>query len=101
MERTELQELKDKAFKTNSKVEWDAVMQEIKNAVEGDKYATETLRNYCKALLPKKTEWWSKKAQNKPSFTAKPKMMFSEDTDKAIGELAKALTKYLNSKQNG
>lgn len=97
MQKEELQGWKDKAFKTNSKVEWDAVMQEIKEAVEGDKYAAETLRNYCRALLTKKTDYWSRRAQNKPSFQAKPKMMFSEETDKAIGDLARSLTNYINS----
>lgn len=97
MEKERLQELKDKAWQTKTQTEWDDVMQEIKQAVEGDNYAATALRKYCKQILPKKREWFEK-AANRPQFTAKPKMLFSEDTDKAIGELAKILTEFIKKK---
>lgn len=99
MERTELQGWKDKAFQSRSKEQWDAVMQEIKDAVKDDEKARDNLRDYCSKILPRKKEFWAK--YPKPNgYQAKPKMMFSEDTDKAIGELAKALTAYINKQIN-
>lgn len=99
MEQTKFQDLKDKAFGAKSEIEWVQVMQEIKTAVVGDDKAADAIRDYCKKILPKKREWWSKQS-DKPKFNNTPKMLLSPDTDKAIGELARTLTKYLEFKMN-
>lgn len=100
MQREEIQKMKDKAFQARSEKEWNDVMLAIKEAVAADENAASLMRNYCKTLLPKKREFWAK-YPSKNQFQAKPKMMFSEDTDRAIGELARSITKYINSLANG
>lgn len=97
MQTEKYQELKNKAFQAKTKDQWDAVMEEIKEAVADDKNAATALRNYCKQILPKKKEYWAKYPK-KQGFQAAPKMMFSPETDKAIGDLARALTKYFEKK---
>lgn len=93
MEKERLQELKDKAWQTKNQTEWDGVMQEIKQAVEGDNYAATSLRNYCKQILPKKREWWQKTA-NRPSIV-KNNYIFREDEGKAFIRLCDAIAENL------
>lgn len=99
MENNLFKQLKDKAFQTKSKEQWDAVMNEIAAAVVNDPAAAEALRKYCSGILEKKRVYWEK-TKNRPAFTAKPKMLLSPETDAAIGELARTLTAYLQHKMN-
>lgn len=96
MNREQMKEWKDKAFQTKNEAEWKETMQAIKVAVESDDYARQAMRTYCSNLLQKKREYWAKQ-KNKPQYQAKPKMMFSDDTDKAIGEFFRAATIYLKN----
>lgn len=96
MNREQIKELKDAAFKTKNEQEWADVMQAIKVAVESDDYARQAMRTYCSNLLQKKKEYW-KKQKDKPLYQTKPKMLFSESTDAAIGEFFRAATAYLKS----
>ena len=97
MENSKFKELKDLAFAAKTESEWKQSMETIRQAVVGDTAAADALRKYCQGILPRKKEWWAKQA-NKPKFNAAPKMMFSAETDKAIGQLAAVLTKYINMK---
>ena len=98
MDTQKYKELKDKAFSAKTEEEWKVVIEEIRAAVVNDQPAEEALRNYCKSLLAKKKEYWQKCAK-KPQFQAKPKTMFSEETDKAIGDLARELTQLIREKR--
>lgn len=94
MEKERLQQLKDMAWQTKSQSEWDGVMMEIKDAVEGDNYAATALRNYCKQILPKKKEWWQKTA-NRPSIV-KNSYIFREDEGKAFIRLCDAIVEKIS-----
>lgn len=96
MENNLYKQLKDKAFQTKNEDEWRVAMQEIAAAVKNDPAAAEALRKYCAGILEKKRVYWEKTKSKQ--FQAKPKMLLSPETDAAIGDLARALTAYLQRK---
>ena len=93
---TNFNELKKKAWKTNSQDEWDQVKAEYRTMFE--RYDEET-RPYFKEktaqqladILEKKKPQWGR-----PKFAPKESYIFREEEGKAFIALATALADYLN-----
>lgn len=103
MEQEKLTELRNKAFQSKTKEEWDIVMNEIKLATENDESARDYLRKYCTSLLEKKKVYWEKYKQqsNKPKFTSvKNSFIFQDELAHALAEYIKVKTELMKKEKN-
>lgn len=98
MDRSKYQELKNKAFNAQTEEAWNNVMKVINSETSNDMRARKSLEEYCNSLIDKKKEWWKKNNKAQPVSDHNVTTIFSPETDKAIGDLATMLTKYLAKK---
>lgn len=108
MTREDLQQqgnaILDEMYKAKTQDEWETEMRKlIPLKVEAQKNGwTDWLDNVQKRVDKQrqfKQPYWER-LKNKNQFQSKPKMMFSEETDKAIGDFFRIASEYLKLKMN-
>lgn len=108
MTREDLQQqgnaILDEMYKAKTQDEWESEMRKlIPLKVEAQKNGwTDWLDNVQKRVDKQrqfKQPYWER-MKNKNQFQSKPKMMFSEETDRAIGDFFRIASEYLKLKMN-
>lgn len=108
MTREDLQQqgnaILDEMYKAKTQDEWESEMRKlIPLKVEAQKNGwTDWLDNVQKRVDKQrqfKQPYWER-MKNKNQFQSKPKMMFSEETDKVIGDFFRIASEYLKLKMN-
>jgi hypothetical protein len=108
MTREDLQQqgnaILDEMYKAKTQDEWETEMRKlIPLKVEAQKNGwTDWLEAVQKRVDKQrqfKQPYWEK-MKNKNQFQSKPKMMFSEETDRAIGDFFRIASEYLKLKMN-
>lgn len=108
MTREDLQQqgnaILDEMYKAKTQDEWESEMRKlIPLKVEAQKNGwTDWLEAVQKRVDKQrqfKQPYWER-LKNKNQFQSKPKMMFSEETDRAIGDFFRIASEYLKLKMN-
>lgn len=108
MTREDLQQqgnaILDEMYKAKTQDEWETEMRKlIPLKVEAQKNGwTDWLEAVQKRVDKQrqfKQPYWER-MKNKNQFQSKPKMMFSEETDRAIGDFFRIASEYLKLKMN-
>ena len=89
MDKNLLQEYQNRAFQAKTKEDWTQILNEAKQACEGDEKAYNYLKDYFLKIWPRKKEYFEKyPPKEKKQFPIKNSFIFQDN-------LANALTEYL------
>lgn len=100
----EANEILDRMYAAKTEDEWKSIMKQLTPLKEiaterGDNKWLESVQKRVDKQRQFKQPYWER-LKNKNQFQSKPKMMFSEETDRAIGDFFRIASEYLKLKMN-